>query len=1135
MALSSPGVEVSVIDESFYTPAAASTVPLIIVGTAANKPNGSGTGTAAGTLAANAGTPYLITSQRELTDTFGNPKFYTDSSNNPLHGNELNEYGLQAAYSFLGVANRAYVVRADADLGQLTGSSSAPAGDPADGTYWFDTNDSLFGIFVWNKTTEKFTNKIPLVLNSATDLVGDVSTGDPKTSVGSKGDYAVVTARTSNDMYYKNADNAWVKIGTTTSANIAAVTGSATDFSSDSWASSWPTVVSGVAPTGLNNGDSIYINGTSVTISGTTADAMAQAINGASIDGVAAKSTSTGFLEIYTDGTSKSDGSSVDGAIFIQNGAGTLLTDMDITATYYTGPAVQISKHSSVPEWKSTDTITVDGLGADGQSKSAIRPTGSVWMKTTTPNLGANLKVSVWNDTLGAWSTVSTPIYNTRQEATAGIDSTGGTLIPAGTLFALANYTGRATADDTTNGVDELVNFKIYRRVTSSPTTATGTEKGANPTVTTGSFSMAESTAGSTSFSTAKTITVSAATVEGVATAISNAGFTNITASVSNGYLTVSHTLGGEIKIVDAGGILTDAGFDPNQSNSTATANFYTAGADDDNTFVISNWKALVYEAKDDAPTSVPADGTLWYDTTLDEVDIMIHDGSKWVGYLNYGAYAGSTDPAGPIVSATEPAKTGGQSDGTDLVTGDIWIDTSDVDEYGAKIYKYDATANAWVQVDVTDQTTEDGILFADARYGSTGATGDTEGTITALLSTNYVDPDAPDPALYPKGMLLWNTRRSGFNVKKFVRGHIDVTANSGKNTRFGDEAMVNSLTGAAIYATNRWIGWNTTNEDGSGVFGRHAQRKTVVQAMKAAVDTNDALRDEETRNFTLLSAPGYPELATNLVSLNIDRGITGFVVADTPFRLQPTATALLNYGNNTAGATGDGEDALVTYDEYMAAFYPSGFTTDFQGNNIVVPPSHMMLRTIAVSDAVSYPWFAPAGTRRGGISNASSVGYIDSEGEFNAVALNEGIRDTMAGVKINPLTFITGNGLVNFGQYTRARNASSLDRINVARLVSYMRRQLTLLAKPFMFEPNDKITRDEIKQATESLLLELVGQRAVYDFLVVCDETNNTPSRIDRNELYVDVAIEPVKAVEFIYIPLRLKNTGEIATLGNQ
>ena len=63
--------------------------------------------------------------------------------------------------------------------------------------------------------------------------------------------------------------------------------------------------------------------------------------------------------------------------------------------------------------------------------------------------------------------------------------------------------------------------------------------------------------------------------------------------------------------------------------------------------------------------------------------------------------------------------------------------------------------------------------------------------------------------------------------------------------------------------------------------------------------------------------------------------------------------------------------------------------------------------------------------------------------------------------------------------------------------------------------------------------MLELAAQRGLFDFAVVCDETNNTPSRIDRNELYIDVAIEPVKAVEFIYIPVRLKNTGEIAELG--
>jgi hypothetical protein len=115
MALTSPGVEVSVINESFYVPSDAGTTPLFIVASSQDKTNGAGDSTAAGTTTANANTAYLISSQRELTETFGDPKFYTDASGNSLHGYELNEWGLQAAYSFLGVANRAYVLRANVD------------------------------------------------------------------------------------------------------------------------------------------------------------------------------------------------------------------------------------------------------------------------------------------------------------------------------------------------------------------------------------------------------------------------------------------------------------------------------------------------------------------------------------------------------------------------------------------------------------------------------------------------------------------------------------------------------------------------------------------------------------------------------------------------------------------------------------------------------------------------------------------------------------------------------------------------------------------------------------------------------------------------------------------------------------
>jgi hypothetical protein len=120
----------------------------------------------------------------------------------------------------------------------------------------------------------------------------------------------------------------------------------------------------------------------------------------------------------------------------------------------------------------------------------------------------------------------------------------------------------------------------------------------------------------------------------------------------------------------------------------------------------------------------------------------------------------------------------------------------------------------------------------------------------------------------------------------------------------------------------------------------------------------------------------------------------------------------------------------------------------------------------------------------------------------------------------------------LDFGSLASTTTAvtTALDRINVARLVAFLRGRLEEIGKLFLFEPNDEITRNQIRNTVESLMIDLVAKRALFDYLVVCDLSNNTPARIDRNELYVDIAIEPVKAIEFIYIPLRIKNTGEIS-----
>jgi hypothetical protein len=383
------------------------------------------------------------------------------------------------------------------------------------------------------------------------------------------------------------------------------------------------------------------------------------------------------------------------------------------------------------------------------------------------------------------------------------------------------------------------------------------------------------------------------------------------------------------------------------------------------------------------------------------------------------------------------------------------------------------------------------------------------------LLISNYLDIDAPTPTLYPQGMLLFNTRRSGYNVKSFQVNYFNAQS-------FPNDTLPT--------VTNAWVTQSGNKNDGSPYMGRQSQRAIIVAALKGGIDASTAIREEQ-RQFNLIACPQYPELIPNMVELNNDRNNTAFVVGDTPLRLAPQANEITAWATNNSGAGFPTGDGLATADTFLGVFYPSCQTTDLSGSLVVQPPSHMMLRTIVRSDEVAFPWLAPAGTRRGVIDNALTLGYINSTtGEFNTLGVNQGLRDVLYELDINPITFVPGVGITNFGNKTATNVATALDRINVSRLIAFLRGRLQEIAKTYLFEPNDQITRNEITNAINGLMIDLVNKRGIYDYLVVCDLTNNTPARIDRNELYVDIAIEPVKAVEFIYIPLRLKNTGEIA-----
>lgn len=304
------------------------------------------------------------------------------------------------------------------------------------------------------------------------------------------------------------------------------------------------------------------------------------------------------------------------------------------------------------------------------------------------------------------------------------------------------------------------------------------------------------------------------------------------------------------------------------------------------------------------------------------------------------------------------------------------------------------------------------------------------------------------------------------------------------------------------------------------------ARRVSIVTALAAAINSNTEIR-AEAFDYNLILCPGYPELVDELLNLVVDIQEEALVIADTPVDLSPDG--ITNPGTGWAATTARQNSTNVCY------YYAWAFASNLDGRNILAAPSGTALRQFAFSDDVSFLWFAPAGIRRGIITGISDTGYVTGAlggpTEFVPLALNQGQLDALyqdaPSGRINPILFRPGQGFLLWGQKTSAPQPSALDRINVSRLIKYIKRQLRRNTLSFVFEPNDQLTRDNLKAVVDNFLGDLIVKRGLFDFATICDESNNTPDRIDRNEMYIDVALKPIKAAEFIYIPIRIVATG--------
>jgi len=170
-----------------------------------------------------------------------------------------------------------------------------------------------------------------------------------------------------------------------------------------------------------------------------------------------------------------------------------------------------------------------------------------------------------------------------------------------------------------------------------------------------------------------------------------------------------------------------------------------------------------------------------------------------------------------------------------------------------------------------------------------------------------------------------------------------------------------------------------------------------------------------------------------------------------------------------------------------------------------------------ARNDANNFPWFSPAGTNRGAILNAVKLAYNPNKVQ----------RDKLYSNRVNPVIFSPGSGIVLFGDKTGSGKASAFDRINVRRLFLFLEDAISAAAKDQLFEFNDEITRTNFVNIVEPFLRDVQAKRGIFEFVVVCDETNNTAAVIDNNEFVADIFIKPARSINFIGLTFVATRTG--------
>lgn len=401
----------------------------------------------------------------------------------------------------------------------------------------------------------------------------------------------------------------------------------------------------------------------------------------------------------------------------------------------------------------------------------------------------------------------------------------------------------------------------------------------------------------------------------------------------------------------------------------------------------------------------------------------------------------------------------------------------------------------------LTSEVIKGNIVKNDADVAITKLTRFTQNTATLTgstnftVTTNWIDPTNNDN---PDGLTPVRVSHIKTNGARF-----------------------NKLVQAA--ATNL-IGGTSLGVDDSAVT--EDQRATALIG-DATVDPKTGMKalDDPTINVGIALIPGVYTQSVQNELVTLAETTQDFLALLAPPYAIGTAQDAIDWTNGKSTSTAGSRTAPIN-SSYAAVYWPHvKVFSVFDGKDRFLDPSIFAARQMAYTDSVADSWFAPAGFQRGRLTKPTEV----------EVKLNQGDRDSLysGGNVVNPIVSFPLQGITIFGQRTTQRSPTALDRINVRRLMIFIRKVILLATQRFVFEPNDEFTWAQIEGVLNPFLDDIRRRRGITEFRVVCDETVNTPLRVDRNELWTKVLVKPTKTAEILIFEINVTNqSAQLGTL---